>query len=232
MTSAADGAAARRARPPPPITSSMPNGFHVNALPHARSECAATLVRRFLAASPPRMTAARRRCPPLRAWCRASRATLRNCPAQALPGNRAGAGGAAGGERRAADLRGCHRARQGDGAGRASVCAAAVGHARPGARLSSDAARSALDRGGGGVGGVDWPGRSGAVHATLALTAPHAYAASSSCSGPRASPRARAVSGTLGGETRGGRGARALKAAQPASAPQGRWGPPAATPPR
>ncbi len=47
MTSVADGAAAAE-RFPHAHHVVIANGFHVNALPHARSECAAVLVRRFL----------------------------------------------------------------------------------------------------------------------------------------------------------------------------------------
>ena len=37
-------------------------------------------------------------------------------------------------------------------------------------------------------GDIDWPGRSGVVHATSLLRPRTAYGASSSCNGPRASP--------------------------------------------
>src|SRR4029077_2642700 len=47
MTSVADGTAAA-ARFPLSHHVVIANSFHVNALPHARSECAAMLVRRFL----------------------------------------------------------------------------------------------------------------------------------------------------------------------------------------
>ena len=47
MTSVADGAAAA-ARFPRAHHVVITNGFHVNALPHSRSECGARLVRRFM----------------------------------------------------------------------------------------------------------------------------------------------------------------------------------------
>ena len=62
------------------------NSFHVNALPHARSDCGAQLAQRFLADLSPAMRAARSGCHPSGS-CRALRGTrtssIRRCPCSA-----------------------------------------------------------------------------------------------------------------------------------------------------
>jgi len=67
------------------------NSFHVNALPHARSSCAARLVRRFMATLETGDTSCAARVPPLRLVPRFALHAAELDPAAALPGNRAGA---------------------------------------------------------------------------------------------------------------------------------------------
>ena len=92
MTSTADGEAAA-ARFPHARHIVMANSFHVNALPRARSECAATLVRRFMSD----LEAGDDRCgaaiPPVRLVPRFARHVRELDPAQALPGHEAGEDG-------------------------------------------------------------------------------------------------------------------------------------------
>jgi pimeloyl-ACP methyl ester carboxylesterase len=89
MTSVADGqAAAERFSRAHHVV--ITNGLHVNALPHARGECAAVLVRRFvatLATGDERCTTA---LPPVRLVARFARAAHELAPARALAGNRSG----------------------------------------------------------------------------------------------------------------------------------------------
>ena len=124
------------------------NGFHVNALPHSRSECGALVVRRFIEQLPGGGQLCGRRA------AGASRGTLRApCRRAAGGAGRAGQrchrGRAAGGQRRAADLRGCDRARRAER--RRGGPRSARRHVRGGGDcgrwLSTDAARRALDAG-------------------------------------------------------------------------------------
>ena len=66
------------------------NSFHVNALPHARSACAARIVRRFMATLETGDTSCAARVPPLRLVPRFALHAAELDPAAALPGNRAG----------------------------------------------------------------------------------------------------------------------------------------------
>jgi hypothetical protein len=89
MTSVADGEAAA-ARFPHARHIVVANSFHVNALPHARSGCAATLVRRFMS----QLDTGDDRCagavPPVPLVPRFARRLHELDPAQALPGHEAG----------------------------------------------------------------------------------------------------------------------------------------------
>jgi pimeloyl-ACP methyl ester carboxylesterase len=67
------------------------NSFHVNALPHARSSCAAQIVRRFVDTLSPGDTACAATVPPLRLTPRFAVHASQLDPAGALPGNRAAA---------------------------------------------------------------------------------------------------------------------------------------------
>jgi pimeloyl-ACP methyl ester carboxylesterase len=67
------------------------NSFHVNALPHARSTCAARIVRRFIATLDAGDTSCTAQVPPLRLVPRFARHAAELEAAAALPGNRADA---------------------------------------------------------------------------------------------------------------------------------------------
>ena len=67
------------------------NSFHVNALPHARSACAARLARRFIEFLSPGDTACAAKVPPLRLVPRFAVHALQLEPASAVSGNRADA---------------------------------------------------------------------------------------------------------------------------------------------
>jgi pimeloyl-ACP methyl ester carboxylesterase len=65
------------------------NGFHVNALPHSRSVCAADIARRFLATADAGDTSCAARVPPLRLVPNFARLTHELAPAAGLRGNSA-----------------------------------------------------------------------------------------------------------------------------------------------
>jgi pimeloyl-ACP methyl ester carboxylesterase len=67
------------------------NSFHVNALPHARSPCAAQIVRRFIVDLTPGDTACAHEVPPLRLVARFARRAAELDPMTAARGNRADA---------------------------------------------------------------------------------------------------------------------------------------------
>ncbi|MFI4889668.1 MAG: alpha/beta fold hydrolase [Steroidobacterales bacterium] len=89
MTTVADGAAVahsfKRGR-----QIVIANGFHVNALPRGRSECAAVLVRRFITTLETGDASCAAQVPPLRLVPQFARHAAQVEPAAALPGNRAG----------------------------------------------------------------------------------------------------------------------------------------------
>jgi pimeloyl-ACP methyl ester carboxylesterase len=90
ITTPADGAAvAREFRRGTQVR--IANSFHVNALPHARSACAAQLVRRFIETLEPGDTACAAEVPPLRLVPRFARHVADLAPAVAQKGNRANA---------------------------------------------------------------------------------------------------------------------------------------------
>jgi pimeloyl-ACP methyl ester carboxylesterase len=172
MTGAADGQAAAGHFPHARHVV-IANSFHVNALPHARSECAAVLVRRFMESLAAGDESCASAVPPVRLVPRFARAAHELAPARASAGNRAaeealrvvsaalltaedvivraaenGAGPGAG-------LRGGSFAVQAAGGGYLLTLRAV--------RWTQDVAVS---------GRIDSPGRSGVVHAALELQAP------------------------------------------------------------
>jgi len=202
MTSAADGAAAA-ARFPAAHHVVIANSFHVNALPHARSECAATLVRRFLADLSTEDDSCALEVPPVRLVPRFARHAGELPPAQPLAGNQAQEE-----ELRlvSAALLTCEDAiarAQANGAGTGvglrggsvTVASHALGYhlTLHEVRWTEDVAVS---------GDIDWPGRSGVVHANLAVTAPHGVQGKLELQWSEGVAGARAtVSGTLGADT-------------------------------
>jgi pimeloyl-ACP methyl ester carboxylesterase len=90
ITTPADGAAVARAfRRGTQLV--IANSFHVNALPHARSACAAQVVRRFIETLQPGDTACAQNVPPLRLVARFAIHASQVEPATAAAGNRADA---------------------------------------------------------------------------------------------------------------------------------------------
>jgi pimeloyl-ACP methyl ester carboxylesterase len=169
MTSVADGTAAA-ARFPRSHHLVIANSFHVNALPHARSECAAILARRFLENLATGDESCAAAVPAVRLVPRFARHASELAPARGLAGNQAGEA-----ELRAvsAALLTCEdviaRAMEngpGSGVGLRGG-AFTVANATAGYRLKLREVRWSADLA--VSGGVDWPGRSGVVHAHLAL---------------------------------------------------------------
>ena len=169
MTSVADGAAAA-AHFPRAHHVVIANGFHVNALPHARSECGAILVRRFMADLDTGDQSCAARAPPLRLVRQFAQTLHELVPAQALPGNEAN-------EEQLRAVTGalltCEdaiaRARDngaGPGAGLRGGTFVAV-NAGAGYRLQLDAVRFTKDLPVSGT--VQWPGRTGEVRGKLVL---------------------------------------------------------------
>ena len=169
MTSVADGEAAA-AHYPHAHHVVLANSFHVNALPHARSECGALLARRFLVELATGDEACAAAVPELRLVPRFARTTTELPPADALPGNE-------GGEEllrlaRAALLTaGDVIARaQANGSGRGVGLRGGrytVRDAGPGYRLHLSAVRWSEDAPFSGE--IQWPGRSGRVRGELTL---------------------------------------------------------------
>ena len=89
MTTVANGAAVARAFPHGTQVVIV-NSFHVNALPRARSGCAARIVRHFLQTLSPGDTRCAGRVPPVRLVPAFARAAAHLPPAAALQGDRAG----------------------------------------------------------------------------------------------------------------------------------------------
>ena len=88
ITTMADGAAVAKAFKHG-AQIKVANSFHVNALPHARSNCAAQIVRRFVDTLSPGDAACAANVPPLRLTPRFAVHASQLEPAGALPGNRA-----------------------------------------------------------------------------------------------------------------------------------------------
>jgi pimeloyl-ACP methyl ester carboxylesterase len=201
-TTVADGAAAA-AHYPHAHHVVIANSFHVNALPHARSECGAMLVRRFLQSLSTGDESCAAAVPPVRLVPRFARKADELAPAQALTGNHAGEG-----ELRVvtAALLTCE-----DAIVRASENGAGVGVGLRGGRFTAAASgegyRLTLEQ----VrwtedvrvsGRVDWPGRRGVVHAELELEAPQGPGTLEVSwpegeSGARATVRGRLAGGTV-----------------------------------
>ena len=89
MTTVANGAAVAKAFPHGTQVIIV-NSFHVNALPRARSGCAARIVRRFLTTLAPGDTRCAERVPPIRLVPEFARFAAHLPPATALAGDRAG----------------------------------------------------------------------------------------------------------------------------------------------
>jgi hypothetical protein len=202
MTSVADGsaAAARFAHARHVV---IVNGFHVNALSHSRSECGAILVRHFMA----NLTSGDESCAtavaPVRLVPRFARHAGELAAARALAGNEAGEQ-----QLRAvsAALLACEdaiaRAREngrGNGVGLRGGTFT-VSNAAGGYRLSLRDLRWTEDLGVSGR--IDWPGRTGVVHARLVLQGAEATRGTLEVSWPEGVSEARAAArGRLGGRT-------------------------------
>ncbi len=172
MTPAADGAAAA-ARFPAAHHVVITNGFHVNALPHSRSECGALLVRRFLDTLSTEDDSCAAEVAPVRLVPRFARLSGELPAAQPLPGNQADEAAlrvvtaalqtCADATVRASD----NGAGPGVGlrGGSFTVQPAATGYhlVLHQVRWTSDVRVS---------GDIDWPGRSGVVHAVLDVAGP------------------------------------------------------------
>lgn len=167
MTPVADGAAAA-ARFPAAHHVVITNGFHVNALPHSRSECGAVLVRRFLDTLSTADDSCAAEVAPVRLVPRFALKSDELSAAQALPGNQADE----------AMLRVVSAALQacGDAIARARDNGAGTGVGLRGGTVTVQAAgagyRLVLHR----VrftsdvqvsGEISWPGRTGEVHVVL-----------------------------------------------------------------
>ena len=199
MTSVADGAAAA-ARFPRAHHVVIANSFHVNALPPARGECAAILVRRFM----DRLATGDESCaaavPPVRLVPRFARAARELTPAHATAGNQAAEDAL---RVVAAALLTCEdaiaRAAE-NGAGEGSGLRGgqfAITAASAGYRLTLHEVRWTADVSASGT--IDWPGRTGVVHASLSLEAPQG-SGTLEVSWPEGASGARAtVRGELGG---------------------------------
>ncbi|HYX73684.1 MAG TPA: alpha/beta hydrolase [Steroidobacteraceae bacterium] len=200
QTSAADGEAAA-ARYPHARHIVIANSFHVNALPGARSECAAGLARRFLADLTPGDASCASAVPPVPLVGRFARHVHELTPAAAVAGNeadeealrtvsaalltcadvltRAGENGAGGG----VGLRGgtFTAARRGEGY-----------------RITLQQVRWTEDLSVSGR--IDWPGRRGVVHAELEVRSPQ-KSGGLDLSWPEGTASARATArGMLGGK--------------------------------
>ena len=172
MTSVADGADAA-ARFPRAHHVVIANSLHVNALPHARSECGAILVRRFLQSLSTGDESCAAAVPPVRLVPSFAREARELAPAQASADN-----GAADEQLRVVTAA-------------LLTCQDAISRARengPGEEVGLRGGRFAVARRGEGYqltlqqvrwtedvrvsGRIDWPGRTGVVHARLELLAP------------------------------------------------------------
>lgn len=199
MTSVADGAAAA-ARFPAAHHVVIANGFHVNALPHSRSECGALLVRRFLANLSTEDDSCAAEVPPVRLVPRFARSAAELAAAQPQAGNEADEA-----QLRlvSAALLTCEdaiaRARA-NGAGQGSGLRGGtftVTDASPGYHLTLREVRWTEDLGVSGE--IDWPGRTGTVRANLQVSAPPQLHGQLEALWPEGVARARAtVRGTLG----------------------------------
>ena len=203
MTSVADGTAAA-ARFPRARHVILVNSFHVNALVHARSECGALLVRRFMESLEAGDEGCAAAVPAVRLVPRFARQLRELTGARALAGNEAGedqlravsaalltsedviARAAANGPGTGVGLRGgSFTVRQAPPAGYRVILR--------GVRWTEDTVVS---------GRIEWPGRSGLVHADLELLAPPGVRGNLQLQWPEGVSGARAtVRGKLGSNT-------------------------------
>ena len=172
MTSVADGqAAAERFRRARHVV--IANGFHVNALPRARSGCAATLVRRFMATLATGDESCAAAVPAVRLLPRFARAAHELAPAAAAAGNQAGEEGLRVVSAALLTAEDAIARAQENGAGRGiglrggAFTASAAG---AGYRLTLEEVRWTEDVAVSGR--IDSPGRSGLVRAWLTLRSP------------------------------------------------------------
>jgi pimeloyl-ACP methyl ester carboxylesterase len=201
MTPVADGAAAA-ARFPRAHHVVLVNGFHVNALPHSRSECGAKLVRRFIENLSTGDDGCATEVPPVRLVAKFARTAAELPPAHGLAENAAGEGAlrvVTAALLTSVDVLSRAQA-QGAGSGLGlrggSFTVADVGN---GYRVTLDEVRWTEDVSVSGT--VDWGGRGGPVRGSVRIKGPQG------ASGPlefewtegSAQPRA-GISGKLGGE--------------------------------
>jgi pimeloyl-ACP methyl ester carboxylesterase len=149
------------------------NGFHDNAQPHSRSECGEVIARRFLDTLKIGDASCAREVPPVRLVPRFARRFADLDPASAAPGNQAGAG----------ELRQVTAALL---TAEDAIARARDNGAGHGAGLRGGTFIVATDGGGYRLeltevrwtedlavsGRIDWPGRTGTVHAHLAVSSP------------------------------------------------------------
>jgi pimeloyl-ACP methyl ester carboxylesterase len=151
----------------------LANSLHVNALPHARSECAVNLVRRFMAGLAVGDEQCAAAIPPVTLVPRFARHAHELAPAQALEGNQAGDGAL---RLVSAALFTCAdvvtRAMENGAGSGVGLRGGTFTSARVGAgyRLTLEKVRWTDDLAASGY--IDWPGRSGVVRAQLEVTSP------------------------------------------------------------
>jgi len=174
QTSVADGATAA-ARFPHARHIVIANSFHVNALPRARSDCAARLVRRFMSELEAGEAACAAAVPPVRLVPRFARRVHELVPAKALAGNEAKEESL---RAVTATLLTCadvitRAAENGVGHGMGLRGGSYSAAQQPeGYRLTLHGVRWTEDLAVSGR--IDWPGRSGTVHAVLDVHASQA----------------------------------------------------------
>jgi pimeloyl-ACP methyl ester carboxylesterase len=202
MTSVADGAAAA-ARFPRGHQVIVANSFHVNALPHARSDCAAGLVRQFIEQLEIGDDGCAGAVPAVPLVSRFARHLRELDPAHALAGNQAGDA-----QLRAvsAALATCEDAivrveENGPGTGIGLRGGTFIAVAAPsGYRLLLRRVHWTEDMS--VSGSIDWPGRSGLVHAELEVRDPQGARGTLQLQWPEGVGDGVAMaSGTLGGRT-------------------------------
>jgi pimeloyl-ACP methyl ester carboxylesterase len=201
MTPVADGAAVA-AHFPRSHHLVLANSFHVNALPHARSACAAQLVRRFLDTLASGDDSCARSVPAVRLVAAFARRAHELAPAQAARGNHA----------RTEALRVVTAAWL---TAEDAISRSVENGAGKGVGLRGGSFTAAATRGGYGLvlhelqwtddvsasGRIDWPGRTGTVRATLYLQSPQGTG-TLELSWPEGASGARATArGRLGGKT-------------------------------
>ncbi|MBS0578822.1 MAG: alpha/beta fold hydrolase [Proteobacteria bacterium] len=202
MTPVADGAAAA-ARFPRAHHVVLANGFHVNALPHSRSECGAKLVRRFIENLSTGDDGCAAEVPPVRLVTKFARTAAELPPARGMADNAAGEPALRVVTAALLTSEDVISRAQAQGAGSGLGLRGGsftVADAAGGYRIALDEVRWTEDVSVSGT--VDWAGRSGAVRGVVRIKGPRG------ASGPLefewteggVQPRA-TVSGKLGGES-------------------------------